>query len=56
MMPEPHHTEPGDEIGEANAEEIAAIIARFCPDCNPEEIRRRVHEMLFLRQPSDDTD
>lgn len=54
-MTDPERTEPGDEIGEASVEQIAAIIARFCPDCSPEDILRHVHEILAPKQRPGET-
>lgn len=48
-MPDRDKTEAGDEIGDVNVEEIAAIIARFCPHCSPEEIMRLVQDIVSMR-------
>ena len=45
-MTEPKNTNPDDEIGGVNAEETAAINAKYRADCSVDEIRRRIAEML----------
>lgn len=48
-------TEPQDEIGEADASVIAAIVARHCPFCSAAEILRRVMEALRPQPLPDDS-
>ena len=52
-MPDPNKAEPNDEIGEIKLDDIVATIAKCCPDCSPEEIIRRVIEVLSLKSPSE---
>jgi hypothetical protein len=55
-MADPHDPDCSDEIGEIDMDEIAQIIARFCPDCSPEEIMRRVRDVVTLKRKSGDPD